>query len=472
MTLYNQNNNNEINTNFNTNIDDYSIEELYNLIELDDLTRENIILKIHDLTSNIFKNNEHIKEFFFQVQNKLLNYLSNINNNLEHTIHNNVNSNIETNNESNNEANNESNNETDNETDNESNYDEIDNTKNPNIKESFIDYSTYKTTTTESGAIIEEYNVYKNLYFNTLYRINNAALSTDCRITLTNPINDVIQCKLASINIKKPFLIHSTKNNNTFIIKKYNTNNICDFSTSFIIENGYYEDKTEIESFLNNSFRTYTLPITISNEIHGQEFINNLSFSINSNTKKSKFDLCGNYLISDNSNNFKYYTIDFYTNYTFPYSLALILGFNSNASSNFYNSNNSTNPYNNLQINSPKTYCTLNNPIYFCFDDFQNTLIETHQLFLNNNISSDKILAKVNTFNANIFSNYYIYEVLDNVDNKNNIRHYSGNVNLSDFNIKIIDSYGNLVESIDEDFTFELEVIIHKKKIQQQTPNQ
>lgn len=50
---------------FNTNIEDYSIIELYNLIELDEFTRENILLKINDLTSNIFKNNEPIKNFFF-----------------------------------------------------------------------------------------------------------------------------------------------------------------------------------------------------------------------------------------------------------------------------------------------------------------------------------------------------------------------------------------------------------------------
>ena len=50
---------------FNTNIEEYSINELYNLIELREFTRENILLKIHDLTSNIFKNNEQIKTFFF-----------------------------------------------------------------------------------------------------------------------------------------------------------------------------------------------------------------------------------------------------------------------------------------------------------------------------------------------------------------------------------------------------------------------
>ena len=186
-------------------------------------------------------------------------------------------------------------------------------------------------------------------------------MTTDCKITLTNPINNVIQCKLSSINIKKPFLIHTTKSNNTFIIKKYNKSNICDFSTSIIIENGYYEDKTEMETYLNKYF-------TSSND----NFMRAITFSINNNTKKSKFDLSNSYFI-DNSNSFNYYEIDFKTNYTFPYSLATILGFdyNTNSFSNIPTEISS----NHLQINSPKTYCTLNNPIYFCFNDYQNTTI-------------------------------------------------------------------------------------------------
>lgn len=51
-------------TNFNTNIDDYSIEELYNLLELEEFTREQIIISVNYLTTNVFNNNETIKEFF------------------------------------------------------------------------------------------------------------------------------------------------------------------------------------------------------------------------------------------------------------------------------------------------------------------------------------------------------------------------------------------------------------------------
>ena len=84
--LSNENLKNTNYTDFNTNIDDYTISELYNLLELDEMSRENILLKIHELTSNTFKNNDSIKDFFLQVQNKLLNYLSEFNNTLDNNI--------------------------------------------------------------------------------------------------------------------------------------------------------------------------------------------------------------------------------------------------------------------------------------------------------------------------------------------------------------------------------------------------
>jgi hypothetical protein len=499
---------------FNTAIEDYSISELYNLLELDEFTRENILLKVHDVTSNIFKNNDPIKNFFFEAQNKLLNYLSNSNNNnnsLDNYLHANANANIETtrhsyinniayeDNDSNDDDNDDNNDNTYNIKFNEYVKDTNNNTNsntnneiietNSNIKESYVDYSKYKPSETTTGAIIEKYDLYKNLYFNTFFRIDKNiinSLSTDCKIQLTNSLNNVIQCKLTAINIRKPFLIHTTKANDTFIVKKYvktiittdigsQTLFIVDFSYVITIEQGYYEDFTEMENYINNKFKnfTYTLSGNILNykttnadisniDIVNSEFINALSFTINKNTKQTMFDLSKSFIDSSYSINFKHYEIDFKTNYATPYSLATILGFDFDK-----NPDTSFNLNNNYQILSPKTYCLLNNPIFFCFRENISTIIETHQLFLKNNISSDKILAKINTHKGTTLNNYYIYEILDNIDNKNNIRKYNGPIHLSDFNIKIIDHFGNLVQSIDEEFTFELEVIIQETKFQQ-----
>ena len=82
---------------FNTSIEDYTISELYNLLELDELSREHILLKVHTLNTNVFNNNEPIKAFFLQAQNKLLNYLTASDTNLDYYLHNNANANIEPN---------------------------------------------------------------------------------------------------------------------------------------------------------------------------------------------------------------------------------------------------------------------------------------------------------------------------------------------------------------------------------------
>ena len=237
-----------------------------------------------------------------------------------------------------------------------------------------------------------------------------------------------------------------------------------------------------MEIYINNKFTNFTRTLSgqileyktttpppsntnYNKDISNSEFINALSFSINKNTKHTIFDLSTSYTDSSYATNFKHYEIDFTTNYSEPYSLATILGFDF-----IKNPDTSNNIINNLpknRITSPRTYCTLSNPIFFCFKENISTIIETHHLFLKNNISSDKILAKINTHKGNALNNYYIHEILDNIDNKNNIRKYNGPIHLSDFNIKIIDHFGNLVESIEEEFTFELEVIIQEMKFQQ-----
>ena len=82
---------------FNTNIEDYSITELTDLLELEELSRESVILKVYDLNTNIFMNDESIKTFFMKAQNKLLNYLNTSDAKLDYYLHNNANNNIETN---------------------------------------------------------------------------------------------------------------------------------------------------------------------------------------------------------------------------------------------------------------------------------------------------------------------------------------------------------------------------------------
>ena len=55
------------NSNFNTNIDDYNIDDLLNLLELNDPSKEEIIEKIEILNNNYFNKPQHndIRSFFF-----------------------------------------------------------------------------------------------------------------------------------------------------------------------------------------------------------------------------------------------------------------------------------------------------------------------------------------------------------------------------------------------------------------------
>ena len=144
------------------------------------------------------------------------------------------------------------------------------------------------------------------------------------------------------------------------------------------------------------------------------------------------------------------------------------MGFN--YKSNYNNSINeiSNNRLNNINIISPYIFSNIgNSELFFCFDEYQSNIIETHKLFLNNNMSTNKILAKINTSLGSSLTNYYINENYSSNDQRYDIiRKYDGLINLLNFNIKIIDYYGNIINTdINEDFTFTLEVKINQTRL-------
>ena len=268
---------------------------------------------------------------------------------------------------------------------------------------------------------------------------------------------------MGSITIRKPFLISEAKENNRFLIKKYDNSYNCDFSALIVIDDGYYENKEEIVTFLNNKFNQFT-----SNDLSGTNFIRSLRFSIDNNNEKISFDLCYNN-ISNNSINFHHYSLDFKNYYVPYYSLATILGFDYNRRENNITSINdlSNIPINNTNITSQYSYKNIGNKeLFFCFDEFQQNIIETHKLFLNNNMSTFKILGKINATLGNSSNNYYINEIFTGTKRFDSIRKYDGLINLLNFNIKIIDYYGNIINTINnEDFTFTLEATINYQRI-------
>ena len=419
--------------NFNTNIDDYSDTELLNLLELDTLDHNAIINKIDYLNNNYFKNNKLLSEFFFSIKDRLLNTNNLI---LDYNEDNISEDNISEDNIS------------------EDNFSEdnisIDN--NENIIESFTNLDESNNSNSDASNNSEIYFINNYLHFNTKFRsFDNNNIKTNSTFELSTIINNLDEIRLSSINIKKPYLISSSKLNNKFRIEEYKNNNTI---SNYIINisNGYYEDISELEDFLNNNY-FYKSSNSTDNS---NNFLKSLVFKIDKNTQQSIFDLCQNY-IDNSNNNFNYFKLDFNTDYTPYYSLAEILGFEVN-SSEIYN--------NKLIISKFPVNNIGNNELFFCFDENEGNIIETHKLFLDNNMSSFKVLAKINTSLANKNNNYYINELFTRSTRNDNVRKYSGLINLSKFNVKIIDYYGNITnEEINYDYTFTLESRVQQTRL-------
>lgn len=458
-----------MNANINTNMNDYTTEELIKLLEISEYyTKEEVIEKINFLNenNNYFKNNEEIKEFFNNIQNKLIEDMYDnelINQNILPDFGNSI-ENMENMKNIENMENMENIN---------SEFQDKKNTNNnQDLEEENISYNIFDLIKKDEDQI-ENYNSYNYLHFNTVFRAKNNSLlettipPTNSNFFLSTPVNNISRIKLASITIKKPYLISSSKFNNTFIIKKFikeNNKISCDFSNSIIIDDGYYDDPQSLENYLNNNY--------FDNSLNANDFMKNIHFTINENSKKVIFELSNNYLTNSSTTDasFVYFSIDFRTNYTKYYSLATIMGFDYNKSSNYYTSINDTcnNKLFNSKINSIYTYSNKGTTeLFFCLDEYQSNIVETHKLFLNNNMSTQKILAKINSSLGTQKNNYYINETYSITDTRNDhTRQYDGVINLLSFNIKIIDYYGNIINTnINEDFTFTLEVKINNSRL-------
>ena len=419
-----------------TNIENYSVEELLNLLELKNPSKQDISNKINFLNEKYFKNNNKISSFFSKIENKLLNKLfSNENNYLREDILS-VNENIETFNNIN-TNNNDKTNDTDNDNDNEDNY-SISSSSNIAINESIHLIEKDKD-------IIKNYIETNFLHFNTIFRnnsINN--IPTNCNFILSSPINNISLVRLKSINLKLPFLISEEKNNNCFDIEFYKNDSII-YSEKIIIDNGYYSNENELIDFLNTSY--------FLNSQNSNEYMKNIEFSINKNNKKSNFK----YTSKDENYDISFFKINFKKYYSDYFSLANIFGFEKNKNEFISNNNN---------IKSRYTICLNNDDeLYFCFDEFQSNLIESHKLYYINNMSTHRILAKIDTKSATYSNNFYINDLLEE-ENTDNVRRYNGNINLNNFNIKIINYYGNIINPNSlENITFTLEIQINRDKL-------
>lgn len=421
-------------TNLNTNIDDYSIEELYNLLELEEFTREQIILSVNYLTTNVFNNNETIKEFFLSIQDKLLNYLTTYNSSFDNLLHANANSNIETNNDDMSEA-----------------------SDNFNLKEGFtgLNMETEPITSTLTNDTIQPLSNFvisnvlrkKKFYFDTNQKLYPNEDPTNCKMYIQRIIN-VIKAKLISLTCKVPLLIHTSKLNNFFTIQKF-VGPVCDFSAQIIIDDGYYEESVSMAETININIQKKANSL-LSEDSSGSYFLRDLTFSFNY-LNKSVFELSFTD-IADLSYAISSYTIDFTSTANTYYALSNILGFTSTAIINSDIINNNTRP---LTLTSPKSYNTISNklPFFFCFEDNNNSIISNY-ICQKTNVIQSRVLARIAPLTCPQTSN-----TLSTKFNEfnSNVLLYNGRVNIENFTVKIIDIYGNILLSIDNDYCFEIE---------------
>ena len=408
-------------TNFNTNIDDYSIEELYNLLELEEFTREQIIISVNYLTTNVFNNNETIKEFFLNIQDKLLNYLTTYNSSFDNMLHANANSNIETNN------------------------DDISENEENNLKEGFSDLNmetdpiTNDTIQPLSNFVITNVLRKKKFYFDTNQKIYSNEDPTNCKMYVQRTIN-VIKAKLISLTCKVPLLIHTSKLNNFFTIQKF-VGPVCDFSAQIIIDDGYYEESVKMAQTININIQKKANSL-LSVDSSGSYFLQGLTFSFNY-LNKSVFELSYNHT----SYTITSYSIDFTSTANSYYALSNILGF---TSAKIINADATT-----LTLTSPKPYNTISNklPFFFCFEDNNNSIINNY-ICQKANIIQSRVLARIAPLTCPQTSN-----VLSTKFNEfnSNVLLYNGRANIENFTVKIIDIYGNILLSIDDDYCFEIE---------------
>jgi hypothetical protein len=191
-----------------------------------------------------------------------------------------------------------------------------------------------------------------------------------------------------------------------------------------------------------------------SEDSSGSYFLKDLTFSFNY-LNKSVFELSFN-SITDLSYAISSYSIDFTSTANTYYALSNILGFTSAA---IINSdiipNTNTNNTGLLTLTSPKPYNTISNklPFFFCFED-NNYSINSNYICQKTNVIQSRVLARIAPLTCPQTSN-----TLSTKFNEfnSNVLLYNGRVNIENFTVKIIDIYGNILLSIDNDYCFEIE---------------
>ena len=226
--------------NYDLNTDNYSIDELFKLIQLNtNSNKEMVILNIENITKKVSKKDqEKVIPFMLNIKNKLLSYLDSIENiHKEPIITNNGHSKYETI-----------------RTDSDSKTSEsphfiIKNKTTP------VYYSYDYKYPAGNVNPVERQLITKTLCFNTLFRSNyETTNANNVKWNLPYRIDNVISMRLSNIQIPIiNYSISSLKKNNMFNIELFNMKDLPDTNIDIVIPDGNYSSSSMI-STLNNIF--------------------------------------------------------------------------------------------------------------------------------------------------------------------------------------------------------------------------
>lgn len=417
----------DINLDF--NIDNYTDYELIDLldIDIDNPNQQQIRKHINYLKFNKFFNDSNIVNFLNNIETRLLDSETNFNkldifnnDNIENQVEPFTNMQTNSNYNNNNDNDNDDNKAHDNNDDDENNNNDNDEYDKINLEVEYNNIDNDSLLITISNEHINNKINFIYYHFNTLFRANSSqSLNTDCEFIIPSQINNVSQIRLASIKLKQPYLISSVKDNNKFNIELYNDNNENYSKHTIILPDGYYNDINDISFNINKLLQDNSL-----------SYIN---YNIDYNSYKSFFKID----IDNKPTTLSYIKIDFKSYYSNEYSLARILGYDHNTIK--FSSNDNNIIYSTKSLNNTLT------DLYFCLDEYQSNIIETHKIALNRNMLTQKVLSKIPINTSNKNNNFQINEIYSSTKRHDTIRYYSGLINITKFNIKIIDNFGNIV---------------------------
>ena len=276
-----------------------------------------------------------------------------------------------------------------------------------------------------------------NIHINSCFRDNYKKINSeeviyenntsDFIYQLPKPFKNVVSMKLSSIEIPhSQYLISAVKTNNTFIIEINNIgytiiipdgNYTSDSLVTFLNETYFYQSTTTtdlqyISMFINSTFNKTQFKI-IATAPAGFEF--SLYFTLNK--LKNMLETCG-WLLGFRKPEYLEIT-----------DMILSEGLFDGCGDHY---------------------------IYLAVNDYQYNYNDSNVICLDRSNVEDYILAKIPLVN-----NTYCLNIVVNENNPLvKIRQYNGPVNLSKFDIKLFDKFGNVVDLNFMDFSFSLELEI------------